>query len=181
MLVAGLLDLVRPLIDSLIAQAEGLANGRGIFALLRIIEFISETIQILSLNHYIDGIGSLGFAAKGVPVAINLRLAFLKTWMDHDLSRVHIVGLPVLANVGRSTDVASDFISIHVLTDGHVSVVAARGNHVASSTNLGDGIGADFGCGCQLAGGCVHVGLLHHLVYLLSRWKSVCLCLLYTK
>ena len=152
MLVAGLLDLVRPLIDSLIALAERLANGRRIFALLRIIEFISETIQILSLNHYIDGIGSLGFAAKGVPVAINLRLAFLKTWMNHDLSRFHIVGLPVLANVGRSTDVASDFISIHVLTDGHVGVVAARGNHVASSTNLGDGIGADFGCGCQLAG-----------------------------
>ena len=152
MLVAGLLDLVRPLIDSLIALAERLANGRGIFALLRIIEFISETIQILSLNHYIDGISSLGFAAKGVPVAINLRLAFLKTWMNHDLSRFHIVGLPVLANVGRSTDVASDFISIQVLTDGHVGVVAARGNHVASSTNLGDGIGADFGCGCQLAG-----------------------------
>ena len=86
--------------------------------------------------------------------------------MNHNLSRVHIVSLPVLANVRRSTDVAPDFISVHVLTDGHIGVMTAGRDHVASSTNFRHWIGANLGCGGQLAGRCVHVGLFHHLVCL---------------
>jgi len=91
-------------------------------------------------------------------VTINIRLTFLKTRMDHDLTWIHIICLAILSDVGRSTDVAPHFISVHVLTDGHISIMTACRNHMASSTNFRHWIGTNLGCGCQLAGGCVHFG-----------------------
>ena len=46
--------LLWPLVTTLVALTKGLTNGGGILTFLDVIEFVSETIQILSFNHDID-------------------------------------------------------------------------------------------------------------------------------
>ena len=139
------LGLGRPLIATLIALAERLADCRGILGFFRVIEFISETIQILSFDHYINRVGCLSLAAKVVALG-EVGLAFLETRVDHDLTRLIVVGLSVLANMRRSSSVTPAFIAVHLLSNGHVSIVATGSNDVASSSNFRDGIGTYLGC-----------------------------------
>jgi hypothetical protein len=107
-------DLLWPIVNSLIALSERFSDCGSILAFLSIIEFISESIQILRFNHNINRISSLSLTTKSMLDTIDIRLALLETWVYHDLARIHIISLSVLANVGRSTDVAPDFISIDV-------------------------------------------------------------------
>jgi hypothetical protein len=114
--VVLLYHLLGPLVSTLVALAKRLTHGGGILSFLGVIETISKTIQVLSLNHDIDGIGTLSRAAISVSLW-HVRLTLLKTGMHHNLTRCHIVCLTVLTDVGGSAEVASSLKSINVRTD----------------------------------------------------------------
>lgn len=140
-----LLRLLRPVVASLIAHTEGLANGRCVLTLLSIVELISESIQILSLDHLADLLRLQCLAAIGMLFG-EVRLALLKAWMNHDLTGIHIVDLPVLLSVGRRSKVASTLHTVHLLSDRHVRIVSSCCDDVACSTDFWYWIGPNFGC-----------------------------------
>lgn len=117
-------DLLGPLVATLVRLAEGLAHGRGILTLLSVIEFVSESIQVLGLDDHVDGVSTHGLLAESVGLG-EIGLANLKAGMHHDLTRIHVVGLTELADVRGSSEVSSGLVAVGVLADGHVGVVAA--------------------------------------------------------
>ena len=67
----------------------------------------------MSLDNDINWIGCSGVAAKSVFKVLG-RLTLLESWMHHDLTWGHVVGLAVLADMGRSAKVTTTFISVHI-------------------------------------------------------------------
>ena len=115
--------LLWPLVTTLVALTERLTNGGGILTFLDVIEFVSETIQILSFNHDIDWVCCLSGTSEVVTLR-QARLTLLEARMDHDLTWVHIVGLSELSDVRWCAHITTILISVHFLSDGHISVMA---------------------------------------------------------
>lgn len=150
-LVATILHLLRPVVSSLIANTKRLSHCGCVLALFSIVEFICESIQILSFNHHIDGVSTVSLASESVLQGQSW-LTFLQTRVYHDLSWLHVVGLTVLSGVRGSSEVTTNFVSVHLCSDGHVGVVATSRDDVTSCANLGDGVRTDLGGGngCSL-------------------------------
>ena len=144
--VISLLCLLGPVVATLEALAERLAHGRSVLALLGVIESIGESIQVLSLDHNVDGVSSLSLATVRVALG-QVGLTFLQAGVDHNLTGSIVVDLAVLPDVGRRASVASALVTVHFLSDGHVSVVTTSGNDVACSSDFRHGVGAHLSCG----------------------------------
>jgi len=160
--VVGILGLLGPVVTSLVALPKRFTHRRSILAFFGVVEFVSETIQILSLNNDVNGICTLSFAAERPANGVSW-LALLKTWMDHDLAWAIVVSLSELLDVGRSAQVATTLVAVDVSPDGHISVVAARGNNGTSSSDFGDGVGANLGSRCSHSSGLKHSGHISQL------------------
>ena len=129
-----ILGLLGPVVTSLVALAKRFTHGRSILAFFSVVEFISETIQILCLNNDINRVCTHCFAAERVANGVS-RLTLLKTWVNHNLAWGIVVSLSELLNVGRSAQVATTLVAVDVSPDGHISVVAACGNNVTSRSD----------------------------------------------
>jgi len=160
--VGVILGLLRPVVTSFVALTKRFTDGGSILAFFSVVEFVGETIQILSLNNDINWVCSHCFAAKRVANGMSW-LALLKTWMDHDLAWGIVVSLSKLLDVGRSAQVATTLVAVDVSPDGHVSVVAACGNNVTSSSDFGDGVSTNLGCRCSHSSGLKHCGHISQL------------------
>ena len=129
-----ILGLLGPIVTSLVALAKRFTDGRSILAFFSVVEFVSETIQILCLNNDINGVCTHCFATERVANGMSW-LAFLKAWVDHNLAWFIVVSLSKLLNVGRSAQVATTLVAVDVSPDGHISVVAACGDNVTSRSD----------------------------------------------
>ena len=156
MLALLLCYLLGPLVTTLVALTEGLTNGGGILTFFDVIKFVSESIQILSLNHDIDWV-SLDGGTSEVVTFRQVGLTFLKAGMDHDLTWFHIVCLSELSSVRWCAHITTTLISVHFLSNGHISVMTTSGNNVTGCANFGYGILANLSCGGGLAGGRIHL------------------------
>lgn len=93
-------------------------------------------------------LGCLSLLSVGVGEWI-VRLSLLQTWVDHDLARLQIVNLPVLADVGWCAGISFDLGSVNIRSDAHVSVVATCCNDCACTTDAWNWVSShlDGGCG----------------------------------
>ena len=148
--------LLWPIVYTLVALTEGLTNGGGILAFLDVIEFVSEAIQILSFNHDIDWV-SMGGCTSEIVTLRQARLTFLEARMYHDLTWVHIVRLSELSDVRWCANIATVLVSVHLLSDGHISVMTTGGYYVTGCAYFGDGILANLSGGGGLACGSIHL------------------------
>lgn len=100
-------------VTTLVRHSEGFSHGRLILAFLCVIELVSKTVQVLSLDNIVHWLSCLRLFSICVFKWL-VWLTFLQTWVDHDLARLEIVNLPVLPDVGRSSSVTFDFTGIHI-------------------------------------------------------------------
>ena len=156
--VLGLLDLFGQVVASLVGLTERFTHGTRILAFLRVVEFVSQAIKVLSLDHNINWVGALSLTAESVALW-QIGLSLLKARVHHDLAGSHVVGLSVLLGVGRCSEIAPSFVAVLILTDRHIGIVATSGDNVTSSANLRDGVSPHLGCRFHLALGCNHA---HH-------------------
>lgn len=100
------LSLFRPVIVAIITLTEGFSLYRIVLALKSIVKFVSETTEVLRLNHNIDVIG----AVLGLTVSVILRQVLFvtnETRVNLNLARFHMGEFSKLSDVVRSTRVAS--------------------------------------------------------------------------
>lgn len=153
--VLRLHDLLGQVVATLIGLTERFTNCTRVLAFLCIVEFISKTIQVLSLDHNVDWVGSLSLTAEGVALW-QIGLSLLEARVHHNLPRSHVVSLPVLLGVGRCSEIASGLVAVLILTNRHISIVATSGDNVTSGANLRYGVSSHLGCRFHLACGLDH-------------------------
>lgn len=108
----GLLDyLFGPLVTALVTLTERFTYSGSVLAFLCIIETISKTIQVLSLNHNFNRVCALSWAPEGV-VFWQIGLTFLETRVYQNLPWLQVVCLSVLTDMRGSAEVASSLVAV---------------------------------------------------------------------
>jgi hypothetical protein len=135
--------LLRPVVVTSVALTKGFSLNRVVLALKSIVEFVSETTEVLSLNHNVDVIG----AVLGLTVSVILgQILFVtnQTRVNLNLTRLHMGEFSKLSDVIRGTGVARLLVREQISSDTVVRIVAASGDILSSVSNAADWVRANF-------------------------------------
>lgn len=106
-------------------------------------ELCCKADQVLSFDSVLDRFAELSFPTERVPRR-KIRLAFLKAWVDHDLTRLDVSCLAILFDVLRSPRIPRINAREELRSDGVVCRGSARCNYFAGILDLGNRVSPNF-------------------------------------